>query len=132
MLKKTLPIFLLCLAAIGTAHADLGYCDEGTAGCKKLEVLNDSSITVTSVTFIQQPTGGVCTKDERTYTRNLAPHGENYKIFVDTNCKYTFKFKTSSGCKGDKKAQITPKNFEAGHKTAVLKYDCGSLKAKSR
>ncbi len=132
MLNKILALSLIAFAAIGTAHADQGYCNAGTDGCKKLEILNDSSTTVTSVTLIQQPTDGSCAKDEHKYTRNLAPYGENFKIYVDTKCKYTFKFKTSSGCTGNKKGQITPQNFKDGQKKAVLKYDCGTLKAKSR
>lgn len=132
MSKKALPLCLISLALLGTAHANEDYCDPGSEGCKRLEILNDSSTTVTSTTIIQQPTDGTCAKDERIFTRNLAPYGNNFKIYVDTNCKYTFKFKTLSGCTGNKKGQITPQNFKDGHKKAVLKYDCGTLKAKSR
>lgn len=136
LLTRTLAAATLTVALAGTALADSDFC--GDAGsCQEMGVYNRSAALVTSVVITQEKTDGACTLDERTITQNLTgisgnnAEGEGFTINANTNCQYKVKFKTTSGCTGDKTTHMTPKNFENGKNYVELKGACGSLNAKT-
>lgn len=129
MLKKAVFLSFASIALLGSASAELktSYCDVGK--CSKVKIKNNATVVVKSVTIIQQPTDGQCTKDERKISENLT-RGFSHMIRVRDDCKYTVKFKTTSGCTGDKSAKLTPKKLQKAKDQVELTGACGSLKIK--
>ena len=101
--------------------------------CSDIKIQNSSSAIVTSVVITQEQTGGKCTLEESTVTQNLTggtTTSESYKIRVNPHCQYKVKFKTTSGCAGDKTTHMKAPQIQKGLKLVQLKGGCGSLKVK--
>ena len=116
----------------GAAFADGDFC--GDAGsCRDMGVYNRSAALVTSVVITQEKTDGACTLDERKFTKNLNGlggenmDGDGFTVSANTKCKYKIKFKTTSGCTGDKTAHMKPGNFAENKTYVELKNGCGTL-----
>jgi hypothetical protein len=123
----------LALAAMGTASAEDAFCSDGDS-CSEVTVYNHSMALVTSVKIEQHTTDGACEYSDNTYTANLSGTGgddwggDAFDVSLNKNCKYKFKFNTTSGCKGDKTTHMTTGNFADGKSVVQLKGACGSLK----
>jgi hypothetical protein len=119
---------MFSLALIGSAAAQsTDYCPPDSANCKTVNISNWSEAVVKNVNIIQQPTDGACTKDDRTFTENMARSVE-FQARLNTVCKYKVKFRTVSQCTGDKTAYFTPKKFSNGASEAPLQGECSDLK----
>ena len=131
MLKKALPLSLISLALVGTASAQFDRPDEDfctrQAPCVMSRTSNQSQKTMKSVTITQQPTNGACTKVKRKIDRKLRSY-EDFRVKVNPTCKYTIEFNAGSGCKGDKKAYLTPEKFKERRVNAHIKGKCDHLK----
>ncbi|MEM7329377.1 MAG: hypothetical protein AAF437_11595 [Pseudomonadota bacterium] len=116
----------------GFAFAESDFCGSDNE-CQNMGVYNRSAALVTSVVITQEKTDGACALDERTYSQNLTGvgganmDGDGFTVSVSPNCQYKIKFKTTSGCTGDKTTHLTPSNFENGKQYVELKGGCGSL-----
>lgn len=107
MFKKTVFLSIAAFAVLGTANAvpKTSFC-EGNA-CTQVKIKSSATVVVKSVTVIQQTKNGKCTKEERKVSENLTA-GQSYSIVIREDCNYKFKFKTTSGCTGDKSKTLTP------------------------
>lgn len=131
MMRKALLVSLASVTCLGTANANpkTEFCNGDDFQCQRTKVVNSSLATVTSVRIIQQPTDGRCTKDDRKLSSNLAG-GRSYMVVLDRSCKYRFKFKTTSGCGGDKSRVLTPEKMEKGKDEVRFVGGCGNLKVR--
>lgn len=118
------------------ASADKDFCGERTA-CQDMGVYNRSAALVTSVTITQEQTDGACTEDKRTFTQNLSGlgganmDGDGFTISANSSCRYKVKFKTTSGCTGDKSNHMEPSDFSTKNYIELVN-GCGTLKAKKK
>ncbi len=128
MLKRAVPLSLISLALAGTVSADPDemFCTRQTP-CIPSFIWNESQENMNSVTVIQQPTDGACTKDKRKINKKLK-WLDMLEVGVNPNCKYTIEFNAGSDCKGDKKAYFTPTKFEEGRNNAKIKGKCNNLR----
>lgn len=134
LMLKFFALSGVIIAMAGPAAAQASFCGVDQT-CLGLKVINNSSALVTSVKLTQESTSGACTKDARRVTRNLAGiaggsgggGGESFTIGVNTACQYKVKYKTTSGCTGNKTAHMTVKKFAAGQTYVDLSGSCGSL-----
>lgn len=131
MLIKALFVSLASAAFLGTATAEIraGFCQDDS-DCKRINLRNLATVVVKSVSVAQHATDGVCQEDKRNISENL-PVQQSYSIRVDPNCSYHIKFKTTSGCTGDKKGKITPANMSNGKNTVSLEGACGTLNVRT-
>ena len=131
MFIRAFFVSLASAACLGTATAEIkaNFCHEDSA-CKRINLRNLASVVVKSVTVTQHATDGVCQKDKSNIAKNI-PGQQSYSIKVDPNCSYHIKFKTTSGCTGDKKGKITPSNMSNGKNTVSLEGACGSLNVRT-
>lgn len=131
MLIKALLLSLTSMAVLGTATAETkaDFCQEG-GDCTRINLRNLATVVVKSVTVTQHATDGICQSDKRNISKNL-PVQQSYSIRVDPNCSYHIKFKTTSGCTGDKKGKITPSNMLNQKNTVSLEGACGTLNVRT-
>ena len=120
----------------GSASADaVNFCNTAT-DCKTVYVQNNAAVTVRKVNITQQKGdescyGGVM----KSVFRDMAGgtgiiKGQSYKFSANPICKYKVKFKTTSGCAGDKTTHVRPSDFAAGKNIVKLSGPCGWLKTK--
>nr|WP_070958942.1 hypothetical protein [Hyphomonas sp. Mor2] len=119
---------LLALTLSSAANAEANFC--GINGdCADITIKNISSALVTAVKIEQHTTDGACKYADNNYSQNLSGWSEeSFEVALNVNCKYKIKFKTTSGCSGDKTTHLTPENFAAGKEKVQLEGACGSLK----
>ena len=130
MFQKCVSLSVFSLALIASAAAQsMDYCPPDSANCKTVNISNWSGAVVKNVNIIQQPTDGACSKDDRTFTDNMARSVE-FQARLNKACKYKVKFRTVSQCTGDKTAYFTPKKFSNGASEALLRGECSDLKTK--
>jgi hypothetical protein len=132
MLTKAACLSLVSLVLSGTAIADqYSFCaddaEKTSDTCSKIKVINKINVKVRSVNFIQLPTDGACSKDERNFSENLY-EGEYGYVYIDPTCNYKVRFITSKGCSGDSTAYITPEKLASGKNTVSLEGKCETLK----
>ena len=126
----------LAAAVCGTAMAEDNFCSEGDS-CIEVEIHNRSAALVKSVKIEQHTTDGACEYSDNTFSQNLSGtggdnmEGDSFMVDLDKSCKYKIKFKTSSGCTGDKTTHLTPEDFADSKSLAQLRGACGSLKVKT-
>lgn len=136
MIVRSLITAAAIVAISGAAHASEGYCDAGEKDCTSVKIFNGSSALVKSVKVTQQTTDGACEKVEHKYSKNLSTVGggsvgirpKSITLHFKNTCRYKVKFKTTSGCTGDKVGHIGPSAFAKGKNAVGLLHDCGSLK----
>lgn len=135
-MRTALPFLVAALTAVsGPASAQMGFCEYGKT-CTKVKVANDSSALVKAVNITQKTTDGACDYKKIKHGDNLSGlgggqgglEGQSFKIRMKTTCEYKIKYKTTSGCTGDKVAHITPTKFSAGKDAVSLSEACGTLK----
>lgn len=134
---RTVPLFIVAalVAVSGPASAQMGFCEYGKT-CTKVKIANDSSGLVKAVNITQKTTDGACDYKKIKHGDNLSGlgggpgglKGESFTIRLRTTCEYKIKYKTTSGCTGDKVAHITPEKFTAGKNAVSLSEACGTLK----
>lgn len=131
MSNKAFFLSIASVAFLQTATAEIksDFCQEGS-NCTRVNLRNLATVVVTSVTVTQHATNGTCQKDKRNISKNL-PVQQSYSIRVDPKCSYHIKFKTTSGCSGDKKGKITPSNMLNGKNTVSLEGGCGTLNVRT-
>lgn len=131
MLKKSLCLLLasFVLWETATAETKADFCDENS-DCTRINLRNLATVVVKSVTVTQHSTDGICQKDKRNISENL-PVQQSYSIQVDPNCSYHIKFKTTSGCTGDKKGKLTPANMSNEKNTVSLEKACGTFSVRT-
>lgn len=136
MIVRSLITAAAITALAGAAHATEGYCDADEEGCTQVKIFNGSSALVKSVKVTQQTTEGACDVVEHKYSKNLSTVGggsagirpKSITLHFSDTCRYKVKFKTTSGCTGDKVGHIGPSRFAEGQNAVGLLHDCGSLK----
>ena len=131
MRNKAILSLLTSLAVLGTATAEIktNFC-QFDDDCTRVNLRNLATVVVKSVIVTQHATDALCQRDERTISENL-PVQQSYSIRVDDSCSYHIKFKTTSGCAGDKKGKITPSNMSNGKNTVSLEGGCGTLNVRT-
>jgi len=134
MLKRISWLALLAAGISLPGYAEAIFCSY-QGECTEIKIQNSSSTIVTAVVLTQEQTGGKCALDERKVTQNLTggtSTSESYAISVNPHCQYKVKFKTTSGCAGDKTTHMQPTQIQKGLKSVVLQGACGSLKVKKK
>ncbi|MEM9572425.1 MAG: hypothetical protein AAF996_13255 [Pseudomonadota bacterium] len=132
---------LIGLFAIGSAtfsaHAsEVDFCKEGEGGCLKAWVENQSSALVTSVDITEQYGADTCngglklTQESNMVGGGGLSEGASFAILLRKACRYKFKFKTTSGCTGDKVQHLEPEDFADEYNVVKLTKACGTLDAK--
>lgn len=131
MLTKALFLSLSTIALLGAATAETkaDFCLE-ESNCTRISLRNLATVVVKSVTVTQHTTDGACQKEKRKISKNL-PVQQSYSIRVAPTCSYHIKFKTTSGCSGDKKGKITPSNMSNEKNTVSLEGACGTLNVRT-
>jgi hypothetical protein len=136
MLQRLALLATLTAAISMPAIADSDFCGNAPS-CQDFSVYNRSAALVTSVLITQEKTDGACITDERTFTQNLNGigganmDGDGFTVSANTSCKYKVKFKTTSGCAGDKTNHMAPSDFATKNYVELVN-GCGTLKAKKR
>lgn len=143
MNHRTRPVLAALL--IGSAHVFVGpvaqasevnFCDSDDNGCLKAWVENRSSALVTAVNITEQHGDDSCegglkkTQDNNMVGGAGAAEGAEFSFRAKKICKYKVKFKTTSGCTGDKVQHLTPSDFKDGYYVVKLDNACGTLNAK--
>lgn len=137
MLRRIAVLSLAYAVLLSPAFANEDFCGDAES-CKEMSVFNRSAALVTSVTITQEKTNGDCVIDKRTFSKNLngvggeSMDGDGFTIQANSTCKYKIKYKTTSGCTGDKTGHFTPKGISTNKNYAELTGACGSLKVKVR
>jgi hypothetical protein len=131
-----LALLLLPLVSPSAARATtINFCFEDSnpseTNCIAGKVVNSASITVSGFT-IKQIESDDCTAEENVHRGNLAGAGGSVDTVLDLKCAYHVKFRTSSGCIGDKDATISLKDIGKKHTLVELLNGCGTLKAKAQ
>ena len=122
-------IFVTGLAVAGSAFAvDVNFCKPGDS-CADGLVKNKAVVIVTRTRIKQQAKHG-CEGVDKVVEKNLTKGGAQIKLQLNRECRYTVKFTTTSGCKGDKQGQISRSEIEEGKTAAYLVGGCGSLSVK--
>lgn len=135
MRAALLFIVAALLAGSGAASAQMGFCYYGNS-CTTVKVYNDSSALVKAVNITQKTTDGACEYKKVKHGDNLSGlgggqgglKGQSFTIRMKTTGEYKIKYKTTSGCTGDKVAHLTPAKFSAGKDAVSLSEACGTLK----
>lgn len=137
-MKRLLISTAALTASIGLAAADVpSFCNAGEANCVKAHLENVSSATVKSTDITQEAGKNNCDGGiKKTISQNLTggtklTPGEKVTFYVDKRCKYKVKFKTTSGCSGDKTTHISSADLGAGENVARIEGGCGTLKTKT-
>ena len=122
----------------GAANAEAAsFCNVDEPNCVKLYVKNSASATVKSVKLTQEQGSKTCKGGvEKTIKKNVTggtsiTPGEKVAFYADQSCKYKVKFKTTSGCTGDKTTHFNSDDFISGRNLAELSGACGTLKTKT-
>lgn len=128
----------LLLASGPVMAGEMNFCDGSS--CVVGTVSNASGIIVQRVKVTQKPSDG-CSELEKVHEGNLIDpvsdaltaeqlrDKRSFDVSLDPKCGYHFKFVTSSGCTGDKDAQLTPDKLAKGEADVKLRGGCGTLKA---
>ncbi|MEL7108782.1 MAG: hypothetical protein AAGL99_05910 [Pseudomonadota bacterium] len=129
-------ILMGILASAGTAHAsEINFCDSDEGGCIKAWVENRSSALVTAVNITEQNGDDSCDGGlKKTEEKNMVggarvAEGAEFAFYAKKICKYKVKFKTTSGCTGDKVQHLKPSDFADGYYVVKLNNACGTLNA---
>ncbi|MEL6829387.1 MAG: hypothetical protein AAFO63_04550 [Pseudomonadota bacterium] len=136
VLSATLLSAALITLTAGVAQADVSFCTDN-GNCVKAHLENVSSATVKSTKITQEKGANDCEGGiEKTISQNLTggtklTPGEKVTFYVDKRCKYKVKFKTTSGCTGDKTTHISSGDLGAGTNVARIEGACGTLKTKT-
>jgi len=124
------------LASAETAHAsEINFCDADEARCTKAWVENRSSALVTAVNITEQHGDDSCDGGlKKTQEQNMVggarvAEGAEFAFYAKKFCKYKVKFKTTSGCTGDKVQHLKPSDFADGYYVVKLNNACGTLNA---
>ncbi|MEM9572424.1 MAG: hypothetical protein AAF996_13250 [Pseudomonadota bacterium] len=138
---KTLAVSCAAFGALAplapnAQASEVNFCEAGTDGCLKAWVENRSSALVKAVNITEQNGDDSCDGGlKKTQERNMvggagAAEGAEFAFYAKTICKYKVKFKTTSGCTGDKVQHLTPSDFDDGYFVVKLDNACGTLNAK--
>lgn len=126
------------MASLGLANAEeASFCNIDEGNCVKAHLENVSSATITSTKVTQEAGKNACIGGiEKTISQNLTggtklSPGEKVTFYVDKTCKYKVKFKTTSGCTGDKTTHLSSSDIQSGSNTARIEGGCGTLKTKT-
>lgn len=126
----------LALICAGSAYAsEVNFCDADEGGCTKAWVENRSSALVTAVNITEQHGDDSCEGGlKKTQEQNMVggarvAEGAEFAFYAKKICKYKIKFKTTSGCTGDKVQHLKPSDFEDGYFVVKLNNACGTLNA---
>jgi len=141
MRRNYVPAALLIFCSLApfgpiAQASEVNFCDSEDNGCLKVWVENRSSALVTAVNITEQHGDDSCEGGlKKTQDRNMvggagAAEGAEFSFRAKEICKYKVKFKTTSGCSGDKVQHLTPSNFEDGYHVVKLDNACGTLNAK--
>lgn len=136
VVSATLLSAALIPLTAGLAHAEVSFCtDDGN--CVKAHLENVSSSTVTSTNITQEAGKNDCEGGiKKTVSQNLVggtklTPGNKTVFYVDKRCKYKVKFKTTSGCSGDKTTHLSSADIREGNNVARIEGGCGTLKTKT-
>lgn len=123
-------------AALGAQADEVDFCQYGEGGCKRVWVENESSALVKSVDITEQHGNDSCNGGFKlTQEKNMVgggglTEGATFSVNVLSKCRYKFKFKTTSGCTGDKTQHLEPEDMSDGYYVVRLVNACGTLNAK--
>lgn len=134
MTRNLRPPALAALAILMLPQAALAEELTFCAGnkCGTVEIFNRASVTVTKIKMKQRAGSNNCPAVTKTRRKDvMTGSGETIDAFVNKNCPYTVKFKTSESCKGDKKGEVSINDLQGKglEKVSVeLEGGCGTLK----
>mgnify|MGYP001794449408 FL=1 len=124
-------------AAAVSAHAsEVDFCQYGEGGCTKVWIENESSALVKSVDITEQHGDDSCnggfklTQESNKVGGGGLSEGASFAAYILKKCRYKFKFKTTSGCTGDKTQHLEPEDMSDGYEVVRLTKACGTLDAK--
>ena len=134
MVRKALLALVVGSALIGPAIAAEKSAEcLADENCKLFHVQNATAVVVEAVVVRRESSSEeVCEPMQLRYQANLV-FSEGFTVEADDRCRYEVVFRTTSGCTGDKKANMTPTKLDEGENKVVLGgAGCGTLKAKTR
>ncbi len=125
---------MACATMTAAAYADeMNFCEPGTPHCVDAYFYNDASVIVTKVNVKQRANDNGCQAVKKTHKKDMlaiGQSGQKVKMRVLNTCTYHVKFKTTSGCVGNKDGNLTMANLrdgEHGYDTIYLTGQCGIL-----
>jgi hypothetical protein len=128
----TPALLALCAAALlhsAPAVAErVDFCDPSTANCVRVDVMNQSAATVTSVKIRQTPDNG-CAEVTKREKANLGSK-DKFEVAALDKCAYHFMFNTTKGCTGTKDIKVSAKDLQTSEVWVVLTGACGTLNTK--
>jgi len=98
--------------------------------CVLLDLRNNANAILTSIKVKQLAVPNNCPKVSKRIRRDVKGAGLSLRAIVNKNCPYTVKFKTTKGCIGNKKAEVSIMDLKSTQDfvTVSLENRCGSLR----